>query len=66
MKPIFASARDIGNIAAGVVAGRSGLGWGAARLGLDGLESYENGRFTRESTTASILHLPIILHILTS
>ena len=36
--PIYASARDVGNIAAGFVAGRRGMGWSTARLGYDGLQ----------------------------
>ena len=48
-KPIFGSARDVGNIGAGLVAGRSGIGWSNARLALDGLESYQNSRFGREA-----------------
>ncbi len=35
------SARDFGNIGAGIVAGRNGLGWGDARLGFDGLQSIQ-------------------------
>ncbi|HEY4785682.1 MAG TPA: RHS repeat-associated core domain-containing protein, partial [Bacteroidales bacterium] len=50
-KPIFASARDVGNIAAGIVAGRAGLDWNTARLGLDGLESIQQGRFAIESSS---------------
>lgn len=50
-KPIFASARDVGNIAAGLVAGRDGIGWDSARLILDGLESYQKGEIRRESTS---------------
>jgi hypothetical protein len=37
----FASARDIGNVAAGYVAGSNGLPWKAARLGFDGLQSVQ-------------------------
>jgi RHS repeat-associated protein len=48
---IYASARDVGNIAAGFVAGKEGLGWSTARLGFDGLESFDNGSFTSESTS---------------
>lgn len=47
-KPVFASARDVGNIAAGVVAGRAGLGWAASRIGLDLLESYQKGKPSTE------------------
>ncbi len=50
-KPIFASARDVGNIGAGLVAGRSGMGWSTARLGYDALESYQQGGFSQESTS---------------
>ncbi len=48
-KPIYASARDIGNIGAGLVAGREGMGWATARLGLDSYESYKMETFTREA-----------------
>lgn len=47
--PIFDSARDVGNIGAGLVAGRNGLGWSAARLALDELESIQQGKFSSES-----------------
>lgn len=50
-KPIYASARDVGNVAAGLVAGRSGMGWSTARLGYDGLESIQQGGFSSESTS---------------
>jgi RHS repeat-associated protein len=50
-KPIFASARDVGNVAAGLVAGRSGMGWSTARLGLDALESIQQGSFSSESSS---------------
>ncbi|UZR97145.1 DUF6443 domain-containing protein [Chondrinema litorale] len=36
------SARDFGNIAAGIVASRNGLAWGVSRLGLDGLETFQS------------------------
>ena len=42
------SARDFGNIGAGIVAGRNGLGWGDARLGFDGLQSIQEGRLATE------------------
>ena len=38
----IASARDIGNFAAGAVAGSNGLEWGAARLGFDGLQKWQD------------------------
>jgi hypothetical protein len=50
-KPIYASARDVGNIGAGLVAGRTGMGWATARLGLDALESYQKGELRTESTS---------------
>ena len=37
----IASARDVGNFAAGYVAGKYGLWWGIARLGFDGLETWQ-------------------------
>ena len=37
--PVFASARDVGNIAAGFVAGNSGMSWGMARFGFDALQT---------------------------
>ncbi|MGJ1446191.1 DUF6443 domain-containing protein [Sphingobacterium spiritivorum] len=43
-----ASARDIGNYAAGFVAGRKGLSWLEARIGFDALESYQNEGFKKE------------------
>lgn len=39
---IYASARDIGNLAAGYVAGKNGLSWPEARLGLDGYQMYKD------------------------
>ena len=55
--PIFASARDVGNIAAGYVASKSGLSWTVARVGLDGLETYQTFQnkgiiqYTKESAS---------------
>lgn len=48
---IYASARDIGNIAAGFVAGREGMDWPIARLGFDGLESLQQSKLASESTS---------------
>ena len=48
-KEFIASARDIGNYAAGYVAGLSGLSWQEARCGFDLYESYKRGRFTVEA-----------------
>ncbi len=36
------SARDFGNVGAGIVAGRFGLSWNAARLGFDALETAQH------------------------
>ena len=41
---IYASARDIGNIAAGIVAGNNGLPWVFTRLGCDMYQSYTTSR----------------------
>lgn len=41
----FASARDIGNVAAGYVAGSKGLSWGMSRIGFDGLQSVQGGNW---------------------
>jgi hypothetical protein len=48
--PIWASARDIGNIAAGFVAARKGLIWNLARFGFDTYQSYKSKKFTSESS----------------
>ena len=45
------SARDFGNIGAGIVASRNGLGWKGARLGFDALQSLQDKKFTSEPTT---------------
>lgn len=42
------SARDFGNMGAGIVAGRAGLSWFEARAGFDGLQTYQEGWFARE------------------
>jgi RHS repeat-associated protein len=47
--PIYASARDIGNIGAGLILGRSGTSWDAGRLALDALESIQKGGFATET-----------------
>ena len=38
-KTVFASARDVGNYAAGYVSGRKGLSWTVTRLGFDGYQT---------------------------
>ncbi|MDE5812665.1 MAG: hypothetical protein K2H72_00115 [Muribaculaceae bacterium] len=49
--PIFASARDVGNIAAGYIAAANGLSWKQARKGFDGYQSIVSGRPTIEGLT---------------
>jgi RHS repeat-associated protein len=52
--PIIASARDIGNIGAGYVAGENGFNWAQSRLGFDGLQSYQQGKLAVEGTTTQL------------
>ena len=47
----IASARDFGNIAAGLVAARNGLTWSQARFGFDAYESIKQGRLSVEGVT---------------
>ncbi|MEO5979377.1 MAG: hypothetical protein ABIS36_19010 [Chryseolinea sp.] len=42
-QPVIGSARDVGNVAAGFVAGSKGLNWSQARVGFDGLEKIKQG-----------------------
>jgi hypothetical protein len=49
--PVFGSARDVGNIGAGLVAGRNGKGWGVSRIAFNALESWQKGRLATESTS---------------
>jgi len=51
--PVFASARDVGNIGAGLVSGRAGLSWSAARFGFDFLETKQ-----KFGTTKATLFYP--------
>lgn len=44
----IASARDIGNYAAGYVAGAHGLSWISTRLAFDAYHSYKHGRLEAE------------------
>ena len=46
---VFMSARDVGNIAAGFIAGRDGMSWFEARLGFDALESWQQGGLSSEA-----------------
>ncbi len=54
---IYASARDVGNVGAGIVAGYNGMHWDEARAGFDGLETYqsysETGTLKWKTETAS-------------
>jgi RHS repeat-associated protein len=52
--PTIASARDIGNVGAGYVAGDNGLTWQGARLGFDGLQSYQEGKPAVEGQTTQL------------
>jgi RHS repeat-associated protein len=42
---VFASARDVGNIPAGMVAAINGAMWDEARLAFDGLETFQTGSY---------------------
>jgi len=48
----IATARDIGNAAAGFMAGKEGFGWSMTRLAFDGLESVQNWRLSIECPTS--------------
>lgn len=52
--PVFASARDVGNIGAGLVSGRAGLSWSTARFGFDFLETKQ-----KFGTTKATLFYPL-------
>ncbi|MCQ2211680.1 MAG: RHS repeat-associated core domain-containing protein [Paludibacteraceae bacterium] len=41
--PVYASARDIGNIGAGIIAGSRGISWTVSRIAFDALESHQHG-----------------------
>ena len=45
---IYTSARDVGNIAAGYVAGINGISWKEARVAFDTYQSHSDGRLTIE------------------
>jgi hypothetical protein len=45
---VYSSARDIGNIAAGYVAGANGMSWNASRIAFDAYQSKVSGRPTIE------------------
>lgn len=50
---IYTSARDIGNIAAGYIAGINGLSWTVARLGFDGYQSFSDKKISFEGISTS-------------
>jgi RHS repeat-associated protein len=52
--PTIASARDIGNVGAGYVAGDNGFNWAQSRLGFDGLQSIQQGKIAVEGTTTQL------------
>lgn len=50
-KRVYTSARDIGNMTAGYVAGASGMPWGASRVAFDALQSYQDRGFSIEGSS---------------
>ena len=53
---IYSSARDVGNILAGFIAGKKGLSWGMSRLGFDGyqmLSDIRNKKWPRPEGTST-------------
>ena len=52
--PTIASARDIGNIGAGFMAGSNGMSWSDARLGFDALQSKQQGQLATEGQTSQL------------
>jgi len=50
-KVIYGSARDVGNVAAGHMAGVHGIPWKLARKAFDGLESHQNDQASIEGIT---------------
>ena len=50
-KQIYSSARDIGNIAAGFVAGANGMSWTASRVAFDAYQSKTDRTFSVESAS---------------
>ncbi|MCM1491011.1 MAG: hypothetical protein NC095_09325, partial [Muribaculum sp.] len=55
--PVLASARDIGNIAAGYIAAVNGLSWKTARLGFDGYQTIVNGTLSIEGISTQSAEL---------
>ncbi len=52
-EPVYTSARDIGNIAAGYVSARHKLPWWAARLGFDGYQIIKSKKFKKEGRSTT-------------
>lgn len=52
-KDYIMSARDIGNYAAGFMAGQNGISWSSARWAFDKLESYQQGKPSTEGLPTS-------------
>ena len=48
-KTVYASARDVGNMAAGYVAGRSGFSWAMTRAGCDAYQVMMNHKNHKEN-----------------
>ena len=53
----YGSARDFGNMGAGIVAARNGLDWSTTRLGFDGLQSVQEGKVATEGITSQAAQL---------
>lgn len=54
---IISSARDIGNIVAGYIAGSHGIPWKAARIAFDGLQFLTNGDIKEGASSQNAQHL---------
>lgn len=52
-KAVFASARDVGNIGAGLIAGRNGLSWIEARAGLDAVQKIQECSWSAQETSST-------------
>jgi len=55
-KNILASALDVGNYAAGYMAGKNGFSWTESRPGFDALQSYQDGHLSKESSSTKAGH----------
>ncbi|UEG55318.1 hypothetical protein LLH06_10135 [Mucilaginibacter daejeonensis] len=58
----YTSARDIGNFAAGYVAGLNYLDWFHARLGFDFLQSWQDKRFSSEGISTQAAEFSGFIH----